>query len=371
MRDWGDCYQRIDARSPGPGNTQVWLSSTLRDPQWDDFLRSTPCGQFQQSGLWADFKAGEGWSHHRVILTVGEAIVAGFQVLWKKTRLGRIGYVSKGPIMRTETAELTRFLDGLLKDAASKLGLVALIVQPPDESAPGIGQNLGSDYILSNPLGVIEATYLVDVRQSKEQLFAQMSPSLRRNIKKAQRQAMTVREGAEGDLPRFFELMEATCRRQSTRPNPASLDAVRRLWHLFSETKSIRLTFAECQGSAPAAKLSLVFGDRMTVWKKGWDGTHGQWHPNEMLEYDALTWAHDHGCSVCDFCSFNRTAAVRMINGGQAGTEQSLSSRDEYHMRFGGFPKLLPSARILVPNAFLRWWYRNGYVRLMERRNQA
>ena len=164
--------------------------------------------------------------------------------------------------------------------------------------------------------------------------------------------------------------MEATCRRQSTKPNPGSLEAVRRLWRSFAGTKSIRLTFADCMGATPAAKLSLMFGDRMTLWKKGWDGSHGQWHPNELLEHDSLEWAHDHGYRVCDFCSFNRSDAMKIISG-QPGSGLNLTSRDEYHMRFGGFPMLLPPARIFVRNAFVRWWYRNGYVRLMGKRDRS
>jgi hypothetical protein len=220
-------------------------------------------------------------------------------------------------------------------------------------------KNAESGFDLSNPTGVIEATYLVDVRPEKEALICRMSPSLRRNIRKAWKQPIIVREGTEADLPRFFELMEATCRRQSTRPNPASLDAVRRLWHAFLPSNSIRLTFAECSGVSPAAKLSLGFGERMTVWKKGWDGSHGECHPNELLEADALVWAHDHGYKFCDFCSFNRSAAARLING-QPKTEVSLSTRDEYHLRFGGYPKLLPRAGLFLPNSILRWGYRTA-----------
>lgn len=355
-RDWGECYERMDDRSIRTGNTVVWLSREIKDSAWDDFLRSTPCGQFQQSSMWAEYKAGEGWNHHRVILTEGDAIVGGFQLLWRKTWLGLIGYVSKGPVTTSETAEVVRLLEILLKGAVAELGLAAMIIQSPDESSAGDGLLQEIDFPPSNPLGVIEATYLVDVRAEKAVLHSNMSPSLRRNVRKARRQPMNVREGTEADLPQFFELMEATCRRQLTKPNPASLVAVRRLWHAFSPSNSIRLTFADCLGATPATKLSLIFGDRMTVWKKGWDGSHGDWHPNELLESDALEWAHDHGYRTCDFCSFNRVAAEQLING-RPLSEIKLTSRDEYHFRFGGLPKLLPRARLNVPNPILRWGY--------------
>jgi hypothetical protein len=358
-RDWGVCYHKIDGLPPESGPLTAWFSPALEDLLWDDFLRGTTFGQFQQSSMWADYKAGEGWKHHRVILTEGDEIVGGFQMLWRKSRLGRIGYVSKGPVTASESVEMLRLLEVLLKSAVVELGLVALIIQSPDASKADDGLSPDSDFLPSNPMGVIEATYLVDVRAEKEALHRNMSPSLRRNIRKARRQPMNVREGTEADLPKFFELMEATCRRQLTKPNPASLNAVRRLWHAFAPSNSVRLTFADCPGDTPATKLSLIFGERMTVWKKGWDGSHGDWHPNELLESDALEWAHDHGCRICDFCSFNRAATVQLSNG-RPPSEICLTSRDEYHFRFGGLPKLLPRARLHVPNPILRWGYHNA-----------
>ncbi len=348
----------------------VWRSHAMTDRLWDDFLQKTPYGQFQQSSPWADYKAGEGWHFHRIVLTMDDAIVGGFQMLWRTTRLGRIGYVSKGPVASPETDECIAFLTTLLEDAASELGLRAVVVQLPDESRAGADRALGRDLIRDNPMGVIEATYVVDVRRGKEELFARMSRILRQNIRTARKQAaMTVRVGAEHDLPRFFELMEATCVRQSTKPNPPSLDAVRRLWQAFSATDAVRLTFADCAGATPAATLSIVFGDRMSVWKKGWDGSRSDWHPSKLLEWDAIEWAHDHGYRVCDFGSFNRLAAAKII-GGQPSSALTLTSRDAFRVRFGGVPQLLPAAHVLLPNVFYRWWYRNAFARLTRLRRR-
>jgi len=367
--EWAPGYRRLD---PFPAESEMsaaWHSSATADPLWDDFLRGTPRGQYQQSSLWAEYKATEGWTPHRIILTGPGGIVGGFQILWKKTRLGRIGYLSKGPVAHPESAVLVRQLGALLVDVAGKLRLTALNVQLPDETRIETGLAAETGGIRSNPMGVIEATYLVDVRPEMEVLRSKMSPSLRRNIRRAKKERMVVREGTAADIPRFFQLMAATCQRQETAPNPPSEEAVRRLWEIFSPTKSIRMTFAECGDGSPAAKLCLHFGDRVTLWKKGWDGSLGQLHPNELLEDEALEWAHAHGYRICDFCSLDRIAAARIL-GGKPAVGESLSSRDEYHLRFGGFPQLLPPSLMLIPNPLLRWGFRNVYARLERRRHR-
>ena len=95
----------------------------------------------------------------------------------------------------------------------------------------------------------------------------------------------------------------------------------------------------------------------------------GQWHPNELLQDESLEWAKANEYRVCDFCSLSRGAAERIL-GGEPATSLTLSARDEYNRRFGGRPKLLPRALVLMPNRFLRWLYRQTYVRFELRREQ-
>ncbi len=49
-------------------------------------------GQFQQSTIWARAKASEGWRVVRLVLTVDEEIVGGFQILWRPSWRGRVAY---------------------------------------------------------------------------------------------------------------------------------------------------------------------------------------------------------------------------------------------------------------------------------------
>jgi lipid II:glycine glycyltransferase (peptidoglycan interpeptide bridge formation enzyme) len=78
----------------------AWISSEQEDRQWDMFLQENPSGQFQQSTFWAKTKSVNGWRPIRVVLTRGERIAGGFQLLLRPSRWGEIGYVSKGPVER-------------------------------------------------------------------------------------------------------------------------------------------------------------------------------------------------------------------------------------------------------------------------------
>ncbi len=100
-------YTELASCKTSIGLVKAWQTSKDDDPSWDSFLNSTPGGQFEQTGLWAQTKKLNGWSCLRVVLTCKENIIAGFQILMKtKQFIGKIGYISKGPVVAFQNNEV-------------------------------------------------------------------------------------------------------------------------------------------------------------------------------------------------------------------------------------------------------------------------
>ena len=97
--------------------------------------------------------------------------------------MGRIGYVSKGPVAVPETQNLVERLVVLMRDQARKNKILALIVQPPDDSQITSDILAHHHFIQSNPMGVIETTLLVDVSKGKEALDKGMNRKTRKNVR--------------------------------------------------------------------------------------------------------------------------------------------------------------------------------------------
>jgi len=124
-----ETFERINLA----GETAVAsISREVEHSCWDKFLQETPLGQFQQSTIWARAKATEGWRVVRLVLTVDEEIVGGFQVLWRPSWRGRVAYVSKGPVVLAGYPELAESATELLRRLARTERFSALVVQPPD-----------------------------------------------------------------------------------------------------------------------------------------------------------------------------------------------------------------------------------------------
>lgn len=361
-------YRSSGTLNSARGMIEYGSTDSTQDPAWDHFLSQTPQGQFQQSGMWAHYKAIEGWKSHRVLCRVQGRIVGGFQCLWRTKGPLRVGYVMKGPVASTASEDLLQALGTILIRETRRMGISLLVSQWPDAIPPecSILDNLG--FLRSNPFHVVQATCLIRTDDGIEGIRQRMGRSTRNQVNRSRTKGVEIREGTAADLPEFFRLMEGSCLRQQTQPNPSSLPAVEHLWASFAPSRSIRLSFAVCQGELTSAALCLGFGKQLSLWKKGWNSQHADHFPNDALYADVLNWAFLNGFEAVDHCAFDLQAALQAREKGTLkGVE--LWSRDVFAVRFGGAPKILPPALIYIPNPAIRFLYRKFYLPREQKRN--
>jgi hypothetical protein len=324
---------------------------------WDRFLTQRSTGQFQQSTMWAEVKQSLGWRVEAVQFHEGESLVGGFTMFWRRTWLGRIGYVTKGPVLVEETDAAARFAAASLVATARRLGLVGLVVQPPDDS-PTLGAALRHHRFAEDHWArVVDATIVLEMDRGLDRIRSGFTKSLRRNLRQAGRKGTRIRLGTEEDLPLFHRLMTATCVRRQTRPNPASVGEVRTIWRAFEASRAVRLAFAYCGEEPVAATLAIGFGARADLWKTGWTGTHPEWHSNELLTAAELEWAIEGRRRLCDFGAIERQTARRLLAGADPGA-MLIDGRYTFLLQFGGQPKLLPRAHFYSPWSLVRWLHR-------------
>jgi peptidoglycan pentaglycine glycine transferase (the first glycine) len=329
------------------------LSSKTGDLEWDAFLEQSPLGQFQQSCAWAKYKQTEGWNVLRSVFKNKDDIVGGFQILWKQTKWGKIAYVSKGPVLHPEFTALSKSVLNQLQNIASDQGFRAMIVQPPNDDSSFSEKLKTNGFLRGDCLSIIESTLLVDVSVSATDAMRRIRSSSRKKYNKAIRNGLTVREGKERDLTVFFNLMQETCKRQKTVPNPPNENAVEALWSSFSPQNQIRLTFIIFKDETVSGLLFICFGKRLSLLKTGWNGFHREYFPNNLLTCNAIQWACDQDFEIADFVGINKNIATSLLQEGKISDEQS-KSRDAFKLGFGGSPQLLPPASLWIPNPLLR-----------------
>jgi hypothetical protein len=340
----------------GAVSFDVGISEGLADCHWDRFLQSTPLGQYHQGTAWASLKSIDGWKATRTILTREGRIIGGFQALTRKSSRGIIGYVSKGPVLLPEYSALTAYTVQLLREFADREKLQALVVQPPDLGDSELSV-LDKDF-LPFLRKVQDATWLIDVSGDYEKVRKGFNKTTRSHLRKAGEYGFTAREAGRDELDTFFHLMRGTCERHGVIPNPPSVDHLYAIWDASHSESCVRLFFVEHEGKPIAGELCLGFGKTLTLWKTGWNGEEKSHHPAEF----GVTYALNQACaagqySVCDFSSFDSNVAAKILSG-EHWEQSQLNGRHVFHMRFGGYPRVLPKAGVYIPNRLLRLAYR-------------
>ena len=341
---------------------QYRISTEVDDPEWDAFLMGTPLGQFQQSSLWAQVKAGEGWNPHRVSVWRDGEIRGGWQLLWRRSPFGRLGYISKGPVITSHDPCLTRSTLQMLCEAIADLRLAVITLQPPDEDV-SITPELARLGFFPDPTNrVIRSTLVIDVGRGLRAVEEGIHRTTWASIQQGHKRGLVVREGEEKDLPVFFQLMLETCRRQGEgEPNPSSVESLHRIWDVFRKRNLCYFFVAQESQEIVAGLLCLGFGRHFILWKKGWSGSHGDKRPNEVLTYAGLAAACQAGYAVADFASLQLDIARTLLDGGTLSAEQR-STRHFFNLKFGGQPKILPGAHLFFRSRILRAAYRVANV---------
>jgi lipid II:glycine glycyltransferase (peptidoglycan interpeptide bridge formation enzyme) len=137
------------------------------------------------------------------------------------------------------------------------------------------------------------------------------------------------------------------------------------MWRLFHPPGYIRLFIAEVQGEAVAAHLVIPFGKTLISKLAGWSGRHGNYKPNEVLEWEVIKWAKTQGFHTYDFEGIERKAAETILNGEFLPTSLAQTPAS-FKMGFGGQVVLFPEAYDYVPSPVLRGAYNTVFQKVRK-----
>jgi peptidoglycan pentaglycine glycine transferase (the first glycine) len=356
--------------SLAPEGCGVRMSRERRDPEWDSFLARCPGGHHEQTSLWGEVKGLYGWKPFRIVVSRGNQIIGGVQVLTRYVgRWGRIGYVMRGPSAVCHDPELIQFILAQLNQAAVCEGLTYVVVVP---SYNGHVFELGLNRLgfrrkpnLLPPGGITTATLLLDLSSDLDSLLSGMRPRMREHLKRAGRAGIKVREGTGTDVETFRQLMWALCERRGTSPTPPQKDFFEHLWRVFQPSGFVRLFMAELEGRVISAALTFSFGDTVRFWKIGWAGDHAKSSPNAMLYWDAIRWSKRNGYGHFDVVDIDNNLARTLLRGGPVDWT-SVSGTSLYKIGFGGSPVLLPEPYYRFYHPLLRIFAQAGGSKLIE-----
>lgn len=250
-----------------------------------------------QSAAWGELKSAFGW---RVVRLIARDRTAAAQVLIRPLAGLAVAYVPRGPFFsgRDETdVALVRAIER----HARRRRAAFVRLEPDVEEGSDEAQRLhaflrGRRFRQAERTVQPRGSLVIDLERDEERLLSAFSKGHRADIRRAERDGVTIRAGTAGDVAVLHGLLEATRERKSFAIHSAAYYG--RLMHSFGE--AARLLIAERGGTAVAASLVLAWGGRGIYLVAGSNADGLKHRAGHLLQWHAIRWARERGARTYD-----------------------------------------------------------------------
>ena len=324
---------------------------------WDALVSATAGTDVTQLSVWARVRAWEGFSPEYLLAWRDGALVGGAQVLLRRLPgVGRVGYVSYGPLVTDRGPEREEVVSALAADLSSLPGVPTLFVQPPEHGADIRSALLDRGCRPSTagiaPVGSVR----LDLRRSLDDIRRGLPPRMRSWVRRWPDEGVTVRLGDLDDVPVLADLMRVSADAKGYRA--PHVDYLRHLYTELSRSGNAALFIGEVHGVPVTADLVTVCGDMVRGRLGGFDrsGDGGRLLVPGAARWEIIRWAKAAGLRWLDFGGLSEQTLHDAVDKGIPHCG-SWPGADQAKMRYGGVAFRYPGAVELIRPRALRFVY--------------
>ena len=230
--------------------------------KWDKFVTSHDDANFLQSWAWGDFhQARNKTVVRRVVLDNDDKIVAAYVGQVETAKRGTYMAIAGGPIMDWSNKKLREAVFNDIKEQAEKNKCVFVLIRPQiveNDKNRALFKQLG---LRPAPMYLsVEYAGILDISKSEEEILAGASQGLRRKIRKAQKNDITVTTSTDPkDIKTFYKIQLETAARQKF--VEFSEDFLRKQFEAFAKYDEVKLYTAKLGDEILAQNFMIFYGN--------------------------------------------------------------------------------------------------------------
>ena len=241
------------------------MSLEIRDitekKQWDDFVTYHQEANFLHSWQWGEFHISRGKTVVRRGVFDDSELIGVYEGVVETARRGTHMAIAGGPIVDWSNDEAVQLMRDDMRQQGKKLGCVFIRVRPQLEKTNEnlkLYANLGfkkAPYYLS-----VEHAGILDLNKTEEELLKGMRQRLRRALRKAEKNNITVETSTNpDDIAEFYQIQLQTARRHDF--TSFSEDFLKKQFAAFAADNSAVLYTARHDGEILAQNFMIMYGN--------------------------------------------------------------------------------------------------------------
>lgn len=283
----------------------ITVTSPPSATEWNASLTTLPKAHVLQSWEWGAFKTRYGWQPTRRLWVDGARVRAAASILTRRAARGlaSIMYVPKGPALDYDDEPLLDRVLADLEHATQHARALFCKIDADVEASTLTGQAVAATlrrrgWRPSTEQVQFKNTICIDLTRTDDEMLAAMKSKWRYNVRLAQRKGVTVRQGSITDLGLLYHLYRETADRDGfvIRPEPYYEDA----WGSFIQVGLAQPLIAEVKGEPVAMVIAFRFARQAWYMYGASRAIHRDKMPNHLLQWTAVQWAKEQGCTVYD-----------------------------------------------------------------------
>jgi peptidoglycan pentaglycine glycine transferase (the first glycine) len=275
---------------------------------------------------WLDFQVRSGRSTDGFCFAVesdGQPVCAGVLLIQPIAGDMVQGYIPAGVLYHEMGRDLLDFLLESLRDEAYRLGLMMvrsdgqMLFDTAFESLLKGRKGLSINIHLPIPTWTLR----IDLSKDDETILSEMKHKGRYNTRLAGRKGVTISEGGEEDIPRFYRLLRETTSRDGFSGNSESYYLT-----MLKTLPQAKLFLATHEGDLLAAGIFCYTGGQALYYYGASSNIKRNLMAPYLLQWHAIRYGRDSGCRYYDFLGIAEPGRVR----------DPLNGVTDFKMKFGG-----------------------------------
>ena len=229
--------------------------------QWDDFITSHEEANFLQSWAWGDFHEARHKKVVRRIALKGEKIVAAYVGQVETARRGSYMAIAGGPIMDWSDKKLCQAIFDDIKKQGKANKCVFVRIRPQITECPENRELFCQLGAKPAPIYLsVEYAGILNLEKSEEEILAGAAQRLRRALRKAQKNNITVEVSTDPkDSKRFYQIQLETAKRHDFVEFSESF--LQKQFNAFAKYDEVKLYTAKYEGEILAQNFMIFYGN--------------------------------------------------------------------------------------------------------------